>query len=115
MYLGYNLYMARVPKASREDLLKAVAGSYGIISTIADRLGVNWNTARKYVKDSREATLLYESERKRILDKAESAIINALENMDTQTAKWYLSVKGKDRGFAGYTTDTLDDDDEFKF
>lgn len=102
--------MARKIKLeNKEALLQAIAGSYGIISTIADRLGVNWNTARSYIKADDEATALYESERNRILDKAESAIVNALEKMDIQTAKWYLSVKGKDRGYTGTDSDTLDD------
>ena len=102
--------MAREPKTSKAELLEAIAGSYGIISTIADKLGINWNTARKYIKADKEATALFESERNRILDKAESAIITALEKMDTQTAKWYLSIKGGGRGYKGGKRDTLDDE-----
>lgn len=99
----------KIKLENKEALLQAIAGSYGIISTIADRLGVNWNTARSYIKADNEATALYESERNRILDKAESAIVTALESMDIQTAKWILSVKGKDRGYSGADCDTLDD------
>ena len=102
--------MARKIKLeNKEELLEAIKGSYGIISKIADKLGVNWNTARSYIKADDEATALYESERNRILDKAESAIVEALEKMDIQTAKWVLSVKGKDRGYTGTDADTLDD------
>lgn len=100
----------REPKASKEELLNAIAGSYGIISTIADKLGINWNTARKYIKADNEATELFNSERNRILDRAESAIVKALEEMDTQTAKWYLSIKGGRRGYKGGKADTLDDE-----
>lgn len=102
--------MARKTKLeNKETLLQAIAGSYGIISTIADKLGVNWNTARNYIKSDGDAMALYESERNRILDKAESAVVAALEKMDLQTAKWILSVKGKDRGYTGTDSDTLDD------
>lgn len=102
--------MARKTKLeNKEALLQAIAGSYGIISTIADKLGVNWNTARNYIKSDGDAMALYESERNRILDKAESAVVDALEKMDLQTAKWILSVKGKDRGYTGTDSDTLDD------
>lgn len=93
----------------KKDLLDAISNSYGIISTVATRLNVNWNTARKYIKADQEATALFYGERNRMLDKAESCIVNALEEMDVSTAKWYLSVKGKDRGYSGGDNDTLDD------
>lgn len=96
-------------KVKKDDLLKAIGGSYGIISTIADRLKINWNTARTYIKQDQDATTAYYDERNRMLDRAESCIINALEGNDIQTAKWYLSVKGKDRGYRGSDADTLDD------
>ena len=35
--------------------------------------------------------------------------------MDIQTAKWVLSVKGKDRGYTGTDADTLDDKMKISF
>lgn len=96
-------------KVTKDELLNAINGSYGIISTIADRLKINWNTARAYIKGDNDATTAYTNERNRMLDRAESCIISALESNDIQTAKWYLSVKGKDRGYTGTNDDTLDD------
>jgi hypothetical protein len=98
-------------KADKTALIEAITGSYGIITTIATRLKVNWNTARSYIREDKEATELFEAERNRILDKAESVVIDALEKMDLQTAKWYLTTKGHDRGYSNkdQTLDTLDD------
>lgn len=96
-------------KVSKDELLKAIDGSYGIISTIAKRLHINWNTARTYIKQDDDAIQAYNNERNTMLDKAESCIINALEQNDVSTAKWFLQTKGKDRGYMGNDDDTLDD------
>lgn len=102
-------------KANKQQLLDAINGSYGIISTIAKRLNVNWNTARTYIKADTDATQAYNNERNSMLDKAESCIINALEQNDVSTAKWFLQLKGKDRGYTGTDDDTLDDRLKFNF
>lgn len=96
-------------------MLDAIKGSYGIISTIADRLHINWNTARTYIKQDKDATQLFENERNTMLDRAESCIINALEQNDVSTAKWFLQIKGADRGYTGNHNDTLDDKGTFNF
>jgi len=94
--------------------LNAINGSYGIISTIATRLNINWNTTRTYIQNDKDATQLFENERNTMLDRAESCIINALEQNDVNTAKWFLQVKGKDRGYTGKDIDTLDNTNTFK-
>lgn len=96
-------------KTNKQQLLDAINGSYGIISTIAKRLNVNWNTARTYIKQDKDAMQAYNNERNSMLDKAESCIINALKQNDIATAKWFLQLKGKDRGYNGTDADTLDD------
>ena len=105
----------KMAKATKQQLLDAINGSYGIISTIAKRLNVNWNTARTYIKQDDDATQAYNNERNSMLDKAESCIINALEQNDVSTAKWFLQLKGKDRGYMGTDADTLDDTLKFNF
>ena len=105
----------KMAKATKEELLNAIKGSYGIISTIANRLHINWNTARTYIKNDDDATQAYYNERNTMLDKAESCIIAALESNDIQTEKWFLQTKGKDRGYMGTDADTLDDTLKFNF
>lgn len=95
-------------------MLNAIQDSNGIISTIANRLNVSWDTARKRIKENEQYIQAYENERNCFLDKAESVIYNALENNDVSTAKWLLQIKGSDRGYTGTSIDTLDND-PFKF
>lgn len=79
---------------------QAIPGSGGIISTIAKRVGCDWSTARKRIRESPKLTELYNNERETILDMAESTIFTSIRNGDTQDAKWLLSRLGKDRGYS---------------
>ena len=84
--------------------IEAIPGTGGIISTIASRVGCDWHTAKKYC--TRETTphvtvaQAYEDECSMVLDLAESVVISELRKRDIATAKWYLSKKGKHRGYA---------------
>jgi hypothetical protein len=37
--------MGRKRKFKKQDILDALKGSYGIVSEVADKLGVDWHTA----------------------------------------------------------------------
>ena len=82
------------------DFEPHIPGSGGIISTIAKRVGCEWNTARKRIDESPKLTEMYNAEREGILDMAESVILQSIKAGDTQDAKWVLSRLGKGRGFA---------------
>lgn len=69
------------------------------MSTIAEKLGVTWNTAKSYVNKWPETIQAFEDERNRIVDMAESVLVKSIRNGDTQDAKWLLSRLGKDRGY----------------
>ncbi len=51
---------------------KAIEDSGGIISTIAERLGCEWHTAKKYIESSDELKSAYEAESESVIDLAES-------------------------------------------
>ena len=70
------------------------------MSTIAKRLELSWRTAQKYVEKWPATQAALEEEKEAVSDLAESAIIKSIQNGNTQDAKWYLSKKAKDRGFA---------------
>lgn len=79
-----------------------VPGSGGIITTIAVRLGCDWHTANIYCRDDKSHPALVQAisdEENRILDGAQSVIVKSIMGGNTDDAKWYLSKKGKDRGF----------------
>ena len=84
---------------SIDEIIEAIKGSGGIISTIAKRLGVAWSTADKYIQQSDETKEALADEREAILDMAEGAVYSSIKEGNTQDAKWLLATKGRKRGF----------------
>lgn len=92
-----------------KTFVKAVKGSGGIITTIAERVGCCWNTAKKYIDTHPTVAKAYQDECEKQLDKAEGVVFGNIEiaekiqvrgkQADTSDAKWYLSRKGKQRGY----------------
>jgi membrane-bound ClpP family serine protease len=82
-----------------EQILGAIQDSLGIMSTIAEELGCDWSTAKKYVNMYEETRVAYANEEERAKDIAEQTIHKAISLDDREAAKWYLSKKGKDRGY----------------
>jgi hypothetical protein len=82
-----------------EDVLSAIDGSYGIMSTIAEVLNCSWITAKKYVEMYDEAKAAMLDEEQKALDMAENTVLRSIQMDNTQDAKWYLSKKGKARGY----------------
>lgn len=80
-------------------ILEAIKGSGGIMSTIARKLGVTWHTADSWIRESGELMEALKDEKETILDMAESTLLNKIKEGDEQSAKWYLSKKGKQRGY----------------
>lgn len=89
-------------RITQKDVLNAIKDSGGIITTIARRLNCNWNTARTYCNKWESTTTALQEETETVLDLAECGIIDAIKAGDLNIIKWYLSTKGKDRG---YTTE----------
>ena len=84
-----------------QQFIDVIPGSGGIITTIARRVGCHWITAKKYITTRPTITAAYTAECERVLDAAESVIIgDIVEKKDVQTAKWYLTMKGRERGYA---------------
>ena len=83
-----------------QDFIAAIAGSAGIVSTIAKRVGCDWHTARKYIDTRPTIMAAYEDECNKVLDLAETVVIESLQQKDEQMAKWYLTMKGRERGYA---------------
>ena len=83
-----------------QDFIEAIPGTGGIISTISKRVGCSWHTAKKYITKFPTVAKVYRDECEAITDMAELTIIKAIKGNDAQTAKWYLTMKGRDRGYA---------------
>ena len=84
---------------SIDTMLSAIEGSGAVVSTIARRLGCDWNTAKKYIERREETRTAYANEQEAVLDMCESTIYTSIKNGDTHSAKWVLATKGRQRGF----------------
>lgn len=91
--------MGRARSFSKKMVLKAIEGSCGIVSNVAQKLRCDWHTADKYIKQYPEAekALKYESET--VLDTAENKALELMKEGDGAMVRFYLSTKGRKRGY----------------
>lgn len=100
---------------TKTKTLAAISGSAGIKSTIAERLGCDWNTADKLVKQWPETLRAWQDEREKILDMSETTLLKSIKAGDTSSAKWILATQGKDRGFSPTLPAAIDDEGQAAF
>jgi len=79
--------------------IDSIPGTGGIVSAIARKVGCDWNTANKWINDAPTVKRAYDAECEAMLDLAESTVLKNIKDGDTQDAKWYLTKKGKRRGY----------------
>lgn len=93
--------MGKPDQFTAKHFIDAIPGSGGIISTIARKVGCAWHTAKKYVDNYVTVQQAYLDECEKVLDKAESVVLKSIiENEDIAVSKWYLTMKGRERGYA---------------
>ena len=80
-----------------KDFIEAIPGTGGIISTIAKRVGCDWNTAKKFVTTYPTVMQAYQDECETVNDMAESVIIKNIQSGDTADAKWWIARKRRDQ------------------
>jgi hypothetical protein len=86
-------------KYTTQDFIDAIPGTGGIVSAIARKVGCDWATANKWVNEYPTVKRVYDAECESMLDLAESVILKNIKDGDTADAKWYLTKKGKRRGY----------------
>lgn len=82
-----------------KEFIDAIPGTGGIITAIARRVGCSWDTAKKYIFEYPTIKQAYDNECESVTDMAESVLITNIKNGDSADAKWWLTRKGKGRGF----------------
>ena len=82
-----------------QQFIDVIPGTAGIISTIARRVGCAWHTAKKYIEKYATIKRVYEDECESMLDLAELEALKLIKGGDGSMIRWYLSTKGKDRGY----------------
>ena len=75
-----------------KDFIDAIPGTGGIISALADKVGCEWHTAKRYTTDYVTVAEAWDAERNKITDKARHNIVKAIHGGDLQMSKWWLQV-----------------------
>lgn len=91
--------MGRKRIVKEKELLAAIEGCRGIISTVAARLHVGWHTAERAINDSEKAREAMSDEEETTLDFVEGKAIQRINEGDGTMIRFYLATKGKKRGF----------------
>lgn len=91
--------MAGAEQYKAQDFIAAIPGTGGIVTAIARKVGCAWNTAKRYIETHPTVQRAYQDECESILDLAEAKVISAIKDGDSQMIRYYLSTKGKDRGY----------------
>ena len=91
--------MGRKKGIKEKDLLAAIEGSRGIISTVAARLHVGWHTVERAIKASEKAREKMADEEETTLDFVEGKAITKINEGDGAMIRFYLATKGKKRGY----------------
>ena len=109
--------MAKKLNVTKEQLLKAIEGSQGLVSKVQRKLEaaisekISWDAVDRLIKKYDEAQEAVRAEKEAMLDIAENNIFKEMVNGDTATSKWYLRMKGKERGYEDSTKLELDGTD----
>ena len=90
-------------RVSQEKLVECCRRSNGIMSVVAQMLGVDWHTADKYIKNCPEAQETFQSAREAIFDVAERKLLQIINNPQHprhfDAIQFMLSTVGKKRGY----------------
>lgn len=84
---------------TKAKVLAAIKGSYGIMTSVAKKLGTTPGTAKKYVHMYPEALAAFQEEHDQINDLAESWLLTHIKMGDFRAVKFTLNTIGKNRGY----------------
>ncbi len=87
------------PLYTAQQFLEAIPGTGGIVTAIAKKVGCDWSTAKKYIGAHPTVQAAYNDECESVLDLAEAKTIQLIQAGDAQMIRYYLSTKGKRRGY----------------
>lgn len=93
-------------KITEEKFKSAVKDSGGIITLIAQRLGVTRKALYEYI-EKKEFQSLINDEKESILDLAESKLLNKLNKDVDWAIKFILTTRGKHRGYIENITNEI--------
>lgn len=86
-------------RPSKSKFIKAIKNTGGVISAIAGKLQCDWSTAKRMISEDADIERAYDDECEAMLDSAESNLHKLITQSDIVAIKYYLSTKGKARGY----------------
>lgn len=86
-------------KFKKEEVLRAIANSGGIIEVVARKLGADRTTVRKYLKEASEYSEAMSDAREAFKDLAENKLMTAVNNNNLTAIIFTLKTIGRDRGY----------------
>ena len=104
--------MGRKRLIKEKDLLEAIKDSRGFKSTIAARLHVDWHVVDRAIQASEAAQQAIAAEEETTLDFVEGKAIERIKENDGAMIRFYLSTKGKKRGYTYEERLEGDEDDD---
>lgn len=91
--------MAGVTKHNAAQVIEAIKGTGGIKTKIAERLDVSRWTVDNYIDRWQSVAAAYAEETEAVIDMAEDNLITEIRNGNFNAMRYYLSTKGKHRGY----------------
>jgi hypothetical protein len=91
--------MAKKARYTADEVVKAVRGSGGFVSLIAERLKVNVQTVYNYRDQYASVRLALNEEREKMIDQAEGALQRQIKADNITAIIFYLKTQAKQRGY----------------
>ena len=85
--------MAGKEQFATRQFIKAIPGTHGNITEIANRVGCCWNTAKDYITNKPTVKKAYDQECASVTDKARANVTKGIFRGDIGLSKWWLQVK----------------------
>jgi len=89
----------RLLDLNRDNVLKAIIGSGGLINPIRKNFGVAWNTMDDFIKQDQELLQAMNNERQGMKDLAENILYSKMIKGDDWAVRYFLATQCKDRGY----------------
>ena len=83
----------------KTDILEAIKGSGGIVTTVALALNCDWHTAKANIDRYEEAREAFSGELETGLDLVEGKAYAQAKNGDSAMIRFILATKGRNRGY----------------
>ena len=89
-------------KVTKEKLVRAINNSYGVLNTIAERLGSNRVSIWEFLNKHPELRILIEAEKEKIIDVAEKELFTLIKCGDMKAIDRLLKTRGRSRGYGDH-------------